>query len=230
MKFLFIILLTFLSLTSNADTKFYSKFSPNEGSEAFEIIYRKVKTAKKSVYATIYSWSDKGITDSFKEALEQGVEVKIILHPSLAKKSRIKKVAKELEDLGADLKIAKMNMHEKFVLVDNTFVVNSSANMSNTIRNRRLVCSSRCVTNQIGNLIGGNAPNMGTISGSPAAISSIITDTPRPHLTISQTASEFSDMDAVGAIGCTFTDAVEEDNVALPFLDLHGVAGKRREF
>ena len=136
MKFLFIILLTFLSLSSNADTKFYSKFSPNEGTEAFEIIYDKVKGAKKTVYATIYSWSDKGITNSFKNALEQGVEVKIILHPSLAKKSSIQKIAKELEEMGADLKIAKMNMHEKFVLVDNSFVVNSSANMSGGAKNR----------------------------------------------------------------------------------------------
>ncbi|PIK14299.1 phosphatidylserine/phosphatidylglycerophosphate/cardiolipin synthase family protein [Halobacteriovorax sp. JY17] len=130
MKFLFIILLTFLSLTSNADTKFYSKFSPNQGDEAFEIIYEKVKSSKNFVYATIYSWSDKGITDSFKEALEKGVEVKIVLHPSLAKKASIQKIAKELEELGADLKIAKMNMHEKFVLIDDNFVVNSSANMS----------------------------------------------------------------------------------------------------
>ncbi|CBW28169.1 putative exported protein [Halobacteriovorax marinus SJ] len=136
MKLISIILFTLLSLSSFADTKFYSKFSPHEGAQAFEIIYKEVKESKKYVYATIYSWSDKGITDSFKEALQNGVEVKIILHPSLAKKSSIKKVASELEALGADLKIAKMNMHEKFVLVDDVFVVNSSANMSGGAKNR----------------------------------------------------------------------------------------------
>ncbi len=136
MRFLFSILLILLSLTSQADTKFYSKFSPHEGAEAFEIIYKKVNKSQKYVYATIYSWSDKGITDSFKEALEKGIEVKIVLHPSLAKKSRIQKVATELEALGAELKIAKMNMHEKFFLIDDNFLLNSSANMSGGAKNR----------------------------------------------------------------------------------------------
>lgn len=136
MKSILLILLTTLSLNSFADTKFYSKFSPDQGSEAFEIIYKNVNSAKKYVYATIYSWSDKGITDSFKTALSNGAEVKIVLHPSLAKKSRIQQVAKELEELGADLKIAKMNMHEKFVLIDDSFVVNSSANMSGGAKSR----------------------------------------------------------------------------------------------
>lgn len=136
MKFLFSILFILISLNSQADTKFYSKFSPHEGSEAFEIIYNKVGESKKYVFATIYSWSDKGITDSFKVALEKGNEVKIVLHPSLAKKSRIKKIALELETLGADLKIAKMNMHEKFILIDDDFLVNSSANMSGGAKNR----------------------------------------------------------------------------------------------
>jgi phosphatidylserine/phosphatidylglycerophosphate/cardiolipin synthase-like enzyme len=135
MKTLFILFLSVLSLTTFSKS-FYSKFSPHEGAEAFEIIYDKVKTSKKFVYATIYSWSDKGITDSFKEALATGADVRIVLHPSLAKKDRVKKVAKELEELGAFVKIAKMNMHEKFVLVDNEFVVNSSANMSGGAKSR----------------------------------------------------------------------------------------------
>jgi phosphatidylserine/phosphatidylglycerophosphate/cardiolipin synthase-like enzyme len=135
MKTLFVLFLSVLTLSTTA-AEFYSKFSPHEGTEAFEIIYDKVKASKKTVYASIYSWSDKGITDSFKEALANGVDVRIVLHPSLAKKTRVKKVAVELEELGAHLKVAKMNMHEKFVLIDNQFVVNSSANMSGGAKSR----------------------------------------------------------------------------------------------
>ena len=135
MKTLFILFLSVLSLSTFSKT-FYSKFSPHQGSEAFEIIYDKVKASKKFVYATIYSWSDKGITDSFKDALSNGTSVRIVLHPSLAKKARVQKVVSELEQLGAHVKIAKMNMHEKFVLIDDNFVVNSSANMSGGAKSR----------------------------------------------------------------------------------------------
>lgn len=135
MKTLFILLLSLLTFTASA-ADFYSKFSPHEGTQAFEVIYDNVKAAKKTVYATIYSWSDKGITDSFKAALANGADVRIVLHPSLAKKDRVKKVAKSLEELGAHLKIAKMNMHEKFIIVDNQFFVNSSANMSGGAKRR----------------------------------------------------------------------------------------------
>ena len=135
MKTILALFLCVLTLSVSA-SDFYSKFSPHEGTEAFEIIYDKIKVSRKTVYATVYSWSDKGITDSFKAALSNGADVRIVLHPSLAKKDRIKKVATELEQLGAHLKIAKMNMHEKFFIIDNTFLVNSSANMSSGAKNR----------------------------------------------------------------------------------------------
>lgn len=136
MKSLFILLLITLTSTTLASSDFYSKFSPNEGAQAFEILYDKVSKAKKYVHATIYSWSDRGITKAFEQALENGAEVRIVLHPSLAKKDRIKKTATELEALGAHLKIAKMNMHEKFIVIDDKFVVNSSANMSGGAKSR----------------------------------------------------------------------------------------------
>ncbi|OUR92923.1 hypothetical protein A9Q84_20655 [Halobacteriovorax marinus] len=136
MKSLFILLLITLTSTTFASSDFYSKFSPTEGAQAFEIMYDKVSNAKKIVYATIYSWSDRGITKAFEQALANGADVRIVLHPSLAKKDRIKKTAKELEALGAHLKIAKMNMHEKFIIVDSKFLVNSSANMSGGAKNR----------------------------------------------------------------------------------------------
>src|ERR1700733_4170784 len=42
-------------------------------------------------------------------------------------------------------------------------------------------------------------------------------------------AGELGDVDAVGAVGGAGGDLVQEDDVALPFLDPHRVAGERRQ-
>src|SRR5437773_690676 len=42
-------------------------------------------------------------------------------------------------------------------------------------------------------------------------------------------AGELCDMDAVGAVGGAGRDLVQEDDIALPFLDPHRVTGERRE-
>lgn len=107
-------------------------FSPYEGEKAFNRIYQNIKEAKSEVLLSIYSWSDAGITNAMESLLEKNpsVKLRVILHRPLAKKSStLSKVAK-LEKLGAMFKMAKMNMHEKFVLVDKEKLVNSSANMS----------------------------------------------------------------------------------------------------
>ena len=68
------------------------------------------------------------------EALKGGAQVKIVLHPPLLRRT-ISKV-KKLEDAGAEVKIAKYNMHEKYVIVDGKWMVNSSANMSGGAKTR----------------------------------------------------------------------------------------------
>lgn len=119
-----------LTFSSAADTGFYALFSPHQGQEAFETIYKTLNSAKKKVYITIYSWSNSKIQESFKTAIANGAELKIVLHPSLAKKKRVIDFSTELESLGAEVKIAKMNMHEKFLIVDDEFLLNTSANLS----------------------------------------------------------------------------------------------------
>lgn len=113
-------------------------FSPFEGVEAFNRIYKNVKTAKNTAHLTIYSWSDSGITEAMEKLLKNNpnVKLRVVLHRPLASKdSTLKKVA-ELEKLGAMFKKAKMNMHEKFVLVDSKKLLNSSANMSSGAKTR----------------------------------------------------------------------------------------------
>jgi len=113
-------------------------FSPYEGDQAFNRIYSNVEAAKKTAHLTIYSWSDAGITNAMEKLLESNPDVKlrVVLHRPLAKTASTKSKVAKLEKLGAMFKMAKMNMHEKFVLVDSKKLVNSSANMSGGAKNR----------------------------------------------------------------------------------------------
>ena len=129
----FLILLSFYLFTQQASAKpATALFSPMQGPEAFNKMYQMVKDTQKTAHFAIYSWSDKGITQSIKELLEKNpqAKVRIVLHRPLAKKDKIKSKVAELEKLGAMVKMAKMNMHEKFIIVDSQKLVNTSANMS----------------------------------------------------------------------------------------------------
>jgi phosphatidylserine/phosphatidylglycerophosphate/cardiolipin synthase-like enzyme len=113
-------------------------FSPYEGEKAFNRIYNNIKSAKETAHITIYSWSDSGVTKAMESLLKHNPKIKlrVVLHRPLAKKdSTLTKVAK-LESLGAMFKMAKMNMHEKFVLIDSQKFVNTSANMSGGAKKR----------------------------------------------------------------------------------------------
>ncbi|MCO4793813.1 MAG: hypothetical protein KC493_08880 [Bacteriovoracaceae bacterium] len=114
----------------------YAMFSPTQGKEAFNEVYKLVRNSNEYVHATIYSWSDSGIDKAMIDALAGGAKVKIVLHPPLAKKSKTISKVKKLEAAGAEVKIAKHNMHEKFFLVDGKILVNSSANMSGGAKTR----------------------------------------------------------------------------------------------
>lgn len=145
------ILLTFIAVSLFASCSHFSQdsgripssesypfalFSPTKGEEAFEEIYKNVKKAETYVHATIYSWSDGDIDKAFLEALKGGAQVRIVLHPPLARKARTIAKVKKLEAAGAEVKIAKQNMHEKYVIVDGKWMVNSSANMSGGAKTR----------------------------------------------------------------------------------------------
>lgn len=132
-SFQLLLLLSFYLLTLNVNAKpATALFSPMEGKEAFQAMYNMVQSAEKSAHLAIYSWSDKGITTALKELLKSKpqVKVRIVLHRPLAKKAKIQSKIKELESLGAMVKMAKMNMHEKFIIIDSKEMVNTSANMS----------------------------------------------------------------------------------------------------
>ena len=84
-----IMLLLKLSVFAN-DSGFYALFSPVQGEQAFEKIYKMIETATEEVSLTIYSWSDKNVVDAINKALENGAQVRVVLHKPLYNKSRVK--------------------------------------------------------------------------------------------------------------------------------------------
>lgn len=138
MKSFRLVLLSLLLPASLLAAPPFALFSPHQGDQAFEKMYEYVRGAKKTAHIAIYSWSDAGITNAMEEALENNPDLKlrVVLHRPLGRDSKVLTRVKKLEELGAMFKQAKMNMHEKFVLVDNKKLSNSSANMSGGAKNR----------------------------------------------------------------------------------------------
>ncbi len=120
---------SYASKDSNNPIEVY--MSPTQGKEAFEKMYNMIKTAKKEVSVTVYSWSDTAFTKALRESLSQKNPpiVRVVIKKDLYAK-QVKAIT-ELEKMGAMFKSAKIQLHEKFVLVDGIKLVNSSANMSN---------------------------------------------------------------------------------------------------
>lgn len=104
---------------------------PMEGEEAFNRLYDLIANAKKYVHVSVYSWSDTGLERAIEKALVNKAVVRVVLHPTLKSSPKLESVVPKLEASGAEFKISPLNMHEKFTLIDDEVVVNTSANFSN---------------------------------------------------------------------------------------------------
>lgn len=117
-----------------SDSVTSAMFSPWEGVQAFDKMYKAIASAKQDAKVTVYSWSDSGFDKAIEDAVRNGVNVRVVLHPDLAADANTKSKVAKLEGLQgkgkAAFKIAPRNMHEKFALIDGDYLVNSSANMS----------------------------------------------------------------------------------------------------
>jgi phosphatidylserine/phosphatidylglycerophosphate/cardiolipin synthase-like enzyme len=104
--------------------------SPMEGELAFNRVYELIGEAKKYVHISVYSWSDSGLEKAIEKALANKARVRVVLHPDLKESPKVETVVPKLEAMGAEFKISPLNMHEKFTLIDDETVVNTSANFS----------------------------------------------------------------------------------------------------
>ena len=136
---LFILLLSFNAYAKNKNqVKAY--FSPHQGQKAFVKMYDLISKTKTSASITVYSWSDKGLNKAIKTALskEDKPKIRLVLSPHLwrAKKEKLRPQVTELELMGAEFKVAIKDMHEKFSLIDDITLINTSANFSLGARTR----------------------------------------------------------------------------------------------
>jgi phosphatidylserine/phosphatidylglycerophosphate/cardiolipin synthase-like enzyme len=107
-----------------------------EGDQAFNRLYDLIGDAKKYVHISVYSWSDSGLEKAIEKALLNKAKVRVVLHPDLKESPKVDTVVPKLEALGAEFKISPLNMHEKFTLIDDETVVNTSANFSSGAKNK----------------------------------------------------------------------------------------------
>jgi len=122
--------------TEEGKSEFKVLMSPHQGTEAFQAIYERVKAAKDSIKVTIYSWSDADFADALNFALdkENPPVVRIVMRKAQFKKHH--NTITQLEAKGAMFKVSKVNLHEKFFIIDGNKLINSSANMSGGAENK----------------------------------------------------------------------------------------------
>ena len=132
-------------------------FSPMGGKIAFQEIFSEIQKAKESIYITAYSWRVPQLRKSIASALsndycvefvnpwakdeeclryqkKSAAQVYLVLDKGY-EKARIEDI-EFLESLGAQIRISTKKMHEKFVIVDDRFIMNTSANFSTGAQNR----------------------------------------------------------------------------------------------
>lgn len=118
-------------------SKVESYFTPHQGKIAFDKIYNEISNAKESVEITIYSWSAIGLEKAIKKAIKNhSPMIRLVLHPKLFSKESIKTKVRDLEKLGVRVKVSTKDMHEKFVIVDDVMVMNTSGNFSIGAQNK----------------------------------------------------------------------------------------------
>ena len=135
-KIIILSIILLLSITSSFGVVSpKAMFSPQKGSQAFDKIYQKIEHAKEYVHLTIYSWSGTGLINAIKNSLKKNptLKVRVVVHPGRLGKAKREKFMQKiapLEIAGAMFKKASQNMHEKFVIIDDEFLVNTSANFT----------------------------------------------------------------------------------------------------
>lgn len=114
----------------------FALMSPQEGKVSFPQMYSFISNAKSYAYISVYSWSDGGLDAAIEKALQNKAIVRVVLDPALKNSSKFTNAIPSLEAKGAEFKIAPMNMHEKFSIIDDSILINGSANFSSGAQNK----------------------------------------------------------------------------------------------
>jgi len=138
------ILMTMFSQSALSAENFKTYFSPYQGEAAFSEMFEKIENAKDYAYITVYSWSMRNrLEDAIESACKNGAKVYVVINNDQAetradreagnfkKMVMVKKdIIKLLDEDCAEFKYTNKTMHEKFVIVDDEYMINTSANFS----------------------------------------------------------------------------------------------------
>jgi len=109
-------------------------FSPYNSEEIFDLI----RNAKSEIKLEVYEFSSKSLAEALVEARQRGVDVKVILEPSVYQNNAI---FNYLVNSGVDASWASKkfhNTHSKFAVFDDYMVLVGSMNWSeNAVKNNR---------------------------------------------------------------------------------------------
>lgn len=93
-----------------------------------KLIIDEVEASNERVYITTYNFTDKVLAETLMDAVDRGVEVRIVIHGENAQKD----IVREMSDAGVEIYEAVSDglMHSKFIVLDNDRTISGSANMT----------------------------------------------------------------------------------------------------
>jgi cardiolipin hydrolase len=101
--------------------------------ECDELLIKHIQKAKKTIYAAVYTFTHKDITDAMIKKAHKRVKVKVKLDKKQAEFEYTKTLIKMMKKAGIEVELISMktrgdHMHHKFAVIDEEIVVTGSFN------------------------------------------------------------------------------------------------------
>ena len=134
--FLAITLLVSIGSVTNAavepesfmDVYFNNPYADRRDATLQDLIVEEIDASTERVYLTTYNFTDKKVAEALMNAVERGLDVRIVIHGENARKD----IVRELKSAGVEIFEAESFglMHAKFIVLDDNRTISGSANMT----------------------------------------------------------------------------------------------------
>lgn len=133
--FLLAIVLSFPSGTIAAvepgsfmDVYFNNPYAEKRDATLQNLIIEEIDASNERIYLTTYNFTDKKVAEALMNAVERGLDVRVVIHGENARKD----VVREMKSAGVEVFEAEPLglMHAKFVVLDDDRTISGSANMT----------------------------------------------------------------------------------------------------
>jgi len=135
MKYLLLInFLIWANLSLAGTEAFFSPKFDSDDASLEEVIVDKLNIASESIDISIYTFSSNRIRETLLGKIEEGINVRIIINDG--NKEKVEAFVLPLVEAGADVRYVTKINHHKFIIIDQSLLVNSSGNFSGSNRAR----------------------------------------------------------------------------------------------